>query len=252
MALALLFEDSSVMYLDAVTNYTKSYSSGLSSHPIDGSAVITDHVARDNPSFSIKGVISAADFHAYIPPLVDSEGNELVSERAQPVNPLEISAPSSLLSSLPGSVQQFLSSTLPVEVSVDDFRGYSHQAARDRLNEAWERSEILSLIDYDFDHITGRSSSIRMIEDCLIQNYTDSEDAQTGDSFDFTITFQQVRFAYLKEVDIQVTHVSISDSAAGESDEGEQRGTESSDGSSTENAKTLYLKWVDPVLDSFL
>jgi hypothetical protein len=222
MALAFLFEDDSVMYIDAVESYSKGYSSNIANHPVDKSAVITDHVSRENPSFNLKGVISAADFH-----VTYTRSPELLNDNIDPAfnNPVDgavITSTSSVLDYLPGSVQQFLSSTNPTSVSVDPFRGFNHQAARDRLNHAWETSELIVLLDYDHDITTGRSVSVRRVEDCLIQNYTDDEGVRTGDSFEFTMTLQKVRFAYLKEVDIKVTQESVSDAAAGQDDLGDQ------------------------------
>ncbi len=233
MALAFLFEDDSVMYIDAVESYSKSYSSNIAKHPIDKSAVITDHVSRDNPTFSLKGIISAADFH-----ITYTRSPELLEENIDPaynapVNGATISSTASLLDYLPGSVQQFLSSTNPTTVSVDPFRGFSHQVARDRLNRAWEKSELITLLDYDHDITTGRSVSVRRVEDCLIHNYTDNEDVRTGDAFEFTITLEKVRFAYLKEVDIKVTQAAVSDAASGEDDLGDQsQGGANGEGSS--------------------
>lgn len=242
MALALLFTDDSVMYLDAVTNYTKSYSSNISNHPIDKSAVITDHVSKDNPSFSIRGVISAADFHTtYLRPR-DFEEENIGVEYNQPVNGAVIKAPSSRLDYLPRSIQQFLSSTNDASVTVDSFRGYSHQIARDRLETAWSKSEIITLLDYDYDFTTGRTVHVKRIQNCLISNYTDNEDSTTGDSLDFTITFQKVRFAYLKEVDIQVTRSEVSDAAAGESEKGEQGGGEGGEGSEERENQNAWQK----------
>lgn len=235
MALALLFADDSVMYLDAVTNYTKSYSSNISNHPIDKSAVITDHVSKNNPSFSIKGVISAADFHTTYVRAPDFEEENVSLEYDQPVEGAVIKSPSSMLDYLPGSVQQFLSSTNPTEVAVDPFRGYSHQVARDRLYKAWESSEIITLLDYDYDFVNGRSVHVKRIENCLIQNYTDNEDAQTGDALEFTITFIKVRFAYLKEVDIQVTQSDVSDSAASKTEGGDESSGEDSNAERKKN-----------------
>lgn len=238
MALAFLFEDDSVMYLDAVESYTKGYSSNISNHPIDKSAVITDHVSKDNPSFSLRGVISAADFHVTYTRSPDLLEENINSESNQPVSGVEINSPSTLLDYLPGSVQQFLSSTHAAEVVVDPFRGFSHQVARDRMNRAWEKSELITLLDYDFDITTGRSVSVRRVENCLIQNYTDNEDVQTGDAFEFTVTLQKVRFSHLKSVDIKVTHQSVKDSAAEEEDLGDQ--SETTEGAGREGRKTVY------------
>lgn len=223
MALALLFPDESVMFLDAVINYNKSYRSSISNHPVDAASNITDHVSRDNPSFTIKGVISSADFHNEFsrPQELLTGENIIDSDYNQPVSDTEISSPSNLTDFLPGSVQQFLSSVNPTTVTMDSFRGYSHQTARDRFKKAWEESEKLTLLDYDYDIFTGRSSSVRIVEDCLIQNYDDNEDVDTGDSLSFSLTLRKVRFAYIKETDVEITEEATSDSAASESNKGD-------------------------------
>lgn len=243
MALALLFEDTSVLYLDAVTNFTKSYSSRLSQHPIDKSANVTHHVAKDNPTYSIKGVISAADFHNFRAPLEGSVIGNYQSPVESPVSLTEIITQDSSMSMLPGSIQQFLSSTDETQVTTDNFRGYIHQAARDRLESAWENSEVISILDYDFDISTGRSSAVRLKKDLLIQNLTDNEEVMTGDSFDFTITFQKARFAFLKETDINVTAVEVADSASGETNNGNQ-----SDGTVEDELLNLWNGTYKPAL----
>jgi len=228
MALAFLFEDDTVMYIDAVQNYSKGYSSNISNHPIDGSGYITDHVSKDNPSFTIKGIISSADFNNYRSPEFDLGNNTVASEYNNPVDTVSIKDQSSFLSYLPGSVQQFIGSGNSASISSDAFRGYSHQIARDRLNKAWEKSEVITILDYDYDPFTGRSVSVQSIQNCLISRYTDSESVETGDSFSFTITFQRVRFAYLKETEVNVsqqTSPQVSDDVAEASSKGDQTTT---------------------------
>lgn len=229
MALALLFENDDVLYLDTVTNYSKSRSSSISNHPVDSSATITDHVSKQNPSFSMRAIISAADFHTtFTRPLEIIEGSEqnppVSSEYNQPVTGAVIESPSSLLDLLPGSVQQFISSQSFSSITVDPFRGYNHQIARDRLESAWDNSEIITILDYDYDISTGRSVAINLIENCLLERLEDAEDVDTGDSLTVNLTFRKVRFAYLKEVDVEITQQTsseVADEAASESDKGD-------------------------------
>ena len=54
MSISIMFEDESVLFVDAVTNYTKSRTSRVSEHPVDQARVIADHVAKDNLSLAIK------------------------------------------------------------------------------------------------------------------------------------------------------------------------------------------------------
>jgi len=228
MALALLFQDSSVMYLDAVQTYGKKRSSNVSNHPIDSSyAHITDHISKDNLTLNIKAVVSSADFHS---PETRSPSllTQLDSEYNRPADSATINSPSQLLDYLPQPIQSVLGSAGLSSVTSSDFRGYSHEVARERLERAWDQSELISIIDEDWDIATGRTVSSKLIENCLIENYDDIEDVDTGDSLSVTLTLSQVRFAYLKEVDVQITQSApveasgdVTDAAAGESDRGD-------------------------------
>lgn len=228
MALALLFPDTSVLFLDAVVNYNKGRSSNISTHPIDSSSVITDHVSRNNPSISIRGIVSSADFHSTdqrSPELLENDDFTIDTEYNQPVDGAEIQNRSNLLDFLPGSIQQFLGTSNPSTVSVDDFRGYSHQAARDKIENAWKNSEKLTLLDYDYDTFTGRSVSVRSFSDVIIERYEDNENVETGDSLEFNLTLKKIRIAFLKEVDVQINQspaAGVADAAAGERNEGDQ------------------------------
>lgn len=239
MALALLFEDDSVMYIDAVESYTKGFNSSISSHPIDNRAVITDHVAKTNPTFSIKGVISAADFQTL--PL-GFEGEHFDTIQRMPTSEAVISSISNALDFLPGSLQQFISTGPLNDVTMDEFRGYSHQAARDRLEQAWDQSEIITILDYDYDYSTGRSSSIRSIKDCLIKNYTDTEQVETGDALEFTIMFERVRFSFLKQVDVRTAQPSVSSQTAPLEDKGEQGSDDIAEDTQEKQDRNLYEK----------
>lgn len=232
MALALLFQDSSVMYLDAVKTYGKKRSSNVSNHPIDSTyAHITDHISKDNLTLHIKAVVSSADFHS---PETRSPSllTQLDSEYNRPADTATINSPSQLLDYLPQPIQSVLGGAGLSSVTSSDFRGYSHEVARERLERAWDQSELISIIDEDWDIATGRTVSSKLIENCLIENYDDIEDADTGDALSVTLTLSQVRFAYLKEVDVQISQSGgqaaqveaagdVADAAAGESDRGD-------------------------------
>lgn len=253
MALALLFEDDSVIILDAVTQYSKTRNSSISKHPIDKSAVIADHVAKDNPVFSIRGIISSADFHnpsTRSPELIEEQNVDPVYNT--PVSDAVIPSQSSLLDLLPGSVQQFLNAQ-ESNIEVDEFRGYSHEIARERLQDAWDNSELITILDYDYDSQIGRSVSTKQIENCLIRNFEDIEDVDTGDSLSCNLTFEKVRFAFVKEVDVDVQPApSVSDAAAGESNEGDQES--GGDGDLDREGQQPYWKTAPPqeLIDAIL
>lgn len=230
--LALLFPDSSTLFLDVVTNFSKARSSSVSSHPVDASSVIADHVSKQNPNYSIRAIISAADFHTtYTRPEELLEPEEADAPRIDdtynnPVDGAVITSPSQLLDYLPSSIQNIVGGQDNSSVTLDPFRGYSHQVARDRLQNAWDNSELITILDYDYDIQNGRSVSVRSVQNCIMKRFEDVEQVQTGDSLVANLSFEQVRFAYLKEVDVQITQQvpseEVSDEAAGEDDLGDQ------------------------------
>jgi len=224
MALALLFEDDSVVILDAVTNYNKNLTSTLSKHPVDKSAVITDHIAKQNPEFTFRAIISSADFHS-----ISTRSPELLEQGNvddvynTPVEPATITHNGSLVGGLlPSSIAQILDSPA-VTVEMDSFRGYSHVEARNRLQQAWEDSEIITLLDYDYDFSTGRSIDVKNVENCIMLRFEDVEDVDTGDALQANFTFQKARFAYIQEADIEEQpDEDTEDPASPEEDEGDQ------------------------------
>lgn len=246
MSISIMFEDESVLFVDAVTNYTKSRTSRVSEHPVDQARVIADHVAKDNLSLAIKGVVSSADFHsehARPSEFTDQYPYKVASEYDNPVNGVQINAGDSLLDLLPGSIRQFMTDAPEGQVTGDPFRGYSHEAARDRLNRAWDDSERLTILDYDFDIHNGRVINVRMFENCLISNLTDNEDPETGDAYYFTMQLKQVRLATVKEVEVNVSSAEVSDSAAKKDNMGNQTDGDSASGDGEISREEAQNTW---------
>jgi len=220
MALSIIFEDDSVAYMDAVTTYSKSKASSVSTHPVDLSSLVTDHVLKENPNFNFRAIISSADFNTtYTRPvelIEGGEGNPPISpEQNAPVSSAVISSPSTLLDYLPGSIGQILGNTITSDVSVDPFRGFTHEMVRDRFLRAWDNSEVLTLVDYDFDISFGRYISARVVENCIMTRFEDTESIETGDALVANISLQQVRFATIKEVDVNIDQEATSSGTSG-------------------------------------
>lgn len=249
MALALLFPDTGdTLFLDVVTNYAKTKASNVSSHPIDASSLIVDHVSKANPSFSLRAVISAADFNSSITiseGLLNPEEPESPRIETSPVNGAVLTSPSQLLDYLPSSIQSILGGQDTSSVGLDPFRGYSHEEARDLLNRVWEKSELITVLDYNYDIQTGRSVSVRSYPNCLITRFEDTEDVDTGDSMVVNLTMEQARFTYLKEVDVQISQqvpsAGVADEAAAEDDLGDQ----TSNGEAAEQESSTFADFVE-------
>lgn len=205
MAIALMFQDSSVLYIDAVPSFLKSKSSTIASNPLDNRTVVADHVSKSNPVFTIKGVISSADFQRASTrslDLLSEYGSQIPSEFNSEVSEVSIGGDSLLSRLFSNSIIESLFHQDTPDVTMDSFRGYSHELARDKLNSVYEACEPVTILDYDYDFHIGRSVSVRLYDNCLIRDFGDNEDPTTGDSFQFDLTFEQVRFAYLEQVEV--------------------------------------------------
>ena len=245
MALALLFKDSSVLYIDATTNYTKSLSSNIASNPLDNATVVADHVAKNSKTFSIQGVISSADFQETYTRSLD-----LLTEYGMQIPSVFSSSVSEAVVGESGSIGRIFSNSLVSsilgqqvpDVYLDDFRGYSHEVARDKINAAWEASEEITLLDYNYDTYSGRTVSVRAFANCLIENFSDVEDVQTGDALEFSMTLKQVRFAYLKKVEVSTTSKTAKKSNKGKVSDstGDNKATSSTKAANTWNREGGY------------
>lgn len=224
MALALLLPNSNVIFLDAVQNYTRSRSSDISTHPIDKSASVSDHISKSPINFTLQATVSSADFNSEFSRtgiLTDYDADLLVNN---PARDISIQGDYPLANILPGFISNTIFDKNAGNIDGDTFRGYTHQDIRDALEECWDKQYNITLLDYDYDIALGRSVSIRVHDNLFITNYTDNEDVQTGDSLEFTISFQKIRFALLKEVDISVSKVP--DQSAKESNQGNESNIE--------------------------
>lgn len=208
MALAILFQDTSVLYVDATTSYNKTLASNIANNPLDNSTVVADHVAKSNKTFTIQGVISSADFQETYTRSLDlltEYGMQIPSVFNSEVNETVVGEGSSISRVFSNSIISSILGQQVPDLHMDSFRGYSHEVARDKFNAAWEASESLTLLDYNYDTYSGRTVSVRAYPNCFIENFNDNEDIQTGDSLEFTLTLKQVRFAFFTKVKVSTT-----------------------------------------------
>ena len=115
MTLAIKWGDeasdvSGMIYFDAVTLYNRSYTGQVTKHPVDLGGNITDHFIRENPRFTLSGVISSVDIDTqmWVLPALYEEGT-VVNQRpyVQPVQ-VQSSNLSMISNMLPASISQFV------------------------------------------------------------------------------------------------------------------------------------------------
>lgn len=204
-------EPSGFIYLDAVTAYSQDYRGQVTKHPVDSGASISDHFIKENPIYTISGIISGTDLSAIPWKITDQEGNKPINAQEQPVSISLNSSASGLLQYLPDSIGQFLSVSLPsvesfgntrtdlnYEILVKDLlkgilNGVRYDQKKDKVV-----SNVQTVDLYEFD-----GSNIRdIISDLVITNFRIREDQDTGDALFLDLTLEQVTFAFLEKVEL--------------------------------------------------
>ena len=204
-------EPSGFIYLDAVTAYSQDYRGQVTKHPVDSGASISDHFIKENPIYTISGIISGTDLSAIPWKITDQEGNKPINAQEQPISISLNSSASGLLQYLPDSIGQFLSVSLPsvesfgntrtdlkYEILVKDLlkgilNGIRYDQKKDKVV-----SNVQTVDLYEFD-----GSNIRdIISDLVITNFRIREDQDTGDALFLDLTLEQVTFASLEKVQL--------------------------------------------------
>jgi hypothetical protein len=212
MSLALRWGDETTggfLYFDAVTNYTQSYTGQVTKHPIDAGGSITDHFFKDNPKFTVSGVMTGADITHGSYLIADEEGRSPTNIN-KPTRRVDINTgKTSLLGGLlPDSVSQFLSDPT-VEVTTEPRRAFDMESIRDQFIDLVSGTkynentgqfdsnvQLVKLFEYD------GGSLIKARPNLVVTSVSFQETPDTGYLLQFTISFEQVTFAYLKKEDI--------------------------------------------------
>lgn len=195
---------SGLIYLNATTEYSRSFSGTLSSNPLDAGAKVSDHFTSDNPKFTIAGVISGVDFSPY-PSKIELDGEKPLNVNESP----EAVEVSNLLSSwgklIPDSVGQFLPNTTP-QIKMDTQERQDSKEGVETLleevmtslffNEKRNRFEnkmtLVTMFEVENGNL-GRSTG-----DLVITSYNVKEDPESGDALFISLTLEKARFSTLQ------------------------------------------------------
>ncbi len=203
-------DPSGFIYFDVVTAYSQDYKGKVTSHPVDSGANITDHFIKENPTFSLSGVISGVDISP-IPSLIrDFQGLQPNNANPQP-EPISVnSGTSGLLQFLPDSIGQFLNLGNPIaELGNNGLRNDFTEEVRDSLvgilsgvkyNPKTDRydSFIQTVEIYEFDGYNIKS----IVFDLVLTNFKIRQDVNTGDALYFECSLEQVTFATLEKTEL--------------------------------------------------
>ena len=204
-------QSSGFIYIDCTVAYSQDYRGQVTKHPVDAGASITDHFIKENPVFTISGVISGTDL-SHIPwQLLDENQQRPLNAQEQP-EPISINLQGSkLLQYLPATIGQFLGTSKPKveffgnqrtdlsnEVVVKDIlkgilKGLKYNPKADRSESHIQLVEL-----YEFDGTNIRD----IIYDLVITSFRIDENPDTGDALFLNLTLEQVTFALLEKTEI--------------------------------------------------
>lgn len=252
--IAIKRANGTVIWLDAVISFSEQYTTNVTKHAIGSGASVSDHIIEENSKFSIKGVISGADWNNGptfgLSPLTATLGNDIPATvmeeigETQSVNlppasdfiKIEQSAKNPILSLLPESLRQFVSQDdTPPNIVLPEPSGMTNiHAIKETLiqinrgflqtvdGKVRKIKEEVSLIEFDHNW-----NFIKAFPNCICTGVSFDLDADSGDAIYPTLEFEQVRWAGIRET---VVPQSILNAIAAQEEKGRQQAVASGEG----------------------
>ena len=197
---------SGAIYFSAVTEYDRLYSGRVTEHPIEAGVSVSDHYISKNPKVKISGVVSSVDL-SYIPEYVILDGEPVINNEPIP-SAVRVGGLGGLKQYLPGVVSQFLP-TLPPQVVVDNQDRKNHKSdielkMKELMNglyfdpkrNMWvNRMTPTTLYEVDW------YSTTVVMDNLIVTKFQVKETVDTGDSLEFDMELEQVRFVTLEEAE---------------------------------------------------
>lgn len=213
MTIAIRRDNGDILWFDAIEGFDEALTSTVTKHPIATGGFIADHVTKDNPRFTLRGILSDADFNLNRPQLTTDDsayvGWQSVTSK-QFVNNTPTKSPVSINSNvnvfknfLPESISQFTSTSIPEVVVTPQPKVKSASAVRMNLVDMREKKEIFTLLDFEDDLIR------RSWDFCVLTNLSFSETPDGGDARALfpVMEIEQVTFSTVENIRIKLKPV---------------------------------------------
>lgn len=208
MTIAIRRSNGDILYFDAIEGFGEQYQGQTSKHPLGSGAFVTDHYVIENPRFSLKAVLSDADFNYNRPQLTSDdsayEGWQSVTAK-QYVNNTPTNSPVSINSNvnvfksfLPESISQFTATSIPEVVVTEQPKVRSAQAIKIQMIAMQEQKEVFALVDFN-DNLIRKS-----YPNCIFTALSFNEDPETGDALFPVMEIEQVTFAQVKNIKVKI------------------------------------------------
>lgn len=194
-----------LIYMDAVSSYSRDYKGKVTKHPVAAGRNISDHFIKENDTYGISGVITGTDISTFTMLIKDLEDNIPYNVYDNSVAVSISSTESDLFKLLPDVVGQFFQPALPeVEMSADRtivtdqvekalIDLMSGVVYNESTNHFDSNIQLVQLYEYQGTFITRITSNL------VITSIKFKEDAKSGDGLYFDMTLEQVNFVTLKK-----------------------------------------------------
>ncbi|MEE4224810.1 phage baseplate protein [Pseudomonas viridiflava] len=205
-----------VIYFDAITRIQESYTSSISKHPLSDGSLITDHTTRENPKYSISGVLSDADFNLQRPSNLSSLPNQTLNSgeyvgtdfydvrdkqftnNTQVVYPVQITEKSTINRLLPEVIAQFTKDTIPDAFVTPQDKVKTARGVKSQLVEMWRTADQFQVVEI----LAG--TTIGVFGPCVFTNLVFEENTDTGEGIFPEMVFEEVKYATTKSVSVTI------------------------------------------------
>lgn len=218
MTIAIRRKNGDILWFDAIEGFDEVLTATTTKHPVGSGAFVTDHIIKDNPRFTLRGILSDADFN-YNRPLLSDYNSHLASMGLQQentffptsdkkyVNNTPTNSPVSINSNtntfkryLPESIAQYTTTEIPEVVVIEQPKVKAAAAVRMDLVSIMQNKEEFTVLDFD-ESLVKRSWS-----NCVLTALSFSETPEGGDSQALfpVMEIEQVRYAETKQIKVRV------------------------------------------------
>lgn len=201
MTYAIRRDNGDVLYFDAITEITEVYTAQITKHPLASGGLISDHTIVENKRFSLKGILSDADFNLHRP---ENEGFKASTDKeftndTKTETPVVITSTASKWRSfLPEVVSQFTASTIPTVVVTEQEKIKTAKAVRNDLIAMLHNKESFTLVEYNTNFISRSWYNVVMV------GLTFTENADTGMGLFPNIEMEEAQYTSVQNVKIAV------------------------------------------------